>query len=78
MVKVQEFARNKLAFQQKIDTSFALFDFDLVVYDEIEFFRNYKSPLFDYPYQKRKNKLSTFSFSADPARVAPDGAYEYQ
>lgn len=65
-------------FQQKIDTSFALFDFDLVIYDEIEFFRKYTSDLFDYPYQKRKNKLSSFSFSADPNRVDSSGAYDYQ
>jgi len=25
-------------------------DYDLVVYDEIELFRNYKDPMFNYPY----------------------------
>lgn len=59
----------KLAFAAKVEESFSIFNFDLVVYDEIEFFREYTSPLFNYPYQKRKNKLSSFSFSADPDRV---------
>ena len=55
-----------------------MFDFDLVIYDEIEYFRDYKNALFDYPFQKRKNKLSTFSFSADPGVIEADGAYQYQ
>ena len=77
MDKVNEFERMKTAFQQKVDEAFALYDFDLVVYDEIEYFRDYKNPLFNYPYQKRKNKVQSFSFSADPDRIADDGAYDY-
>ena len=34
-------------------------DFQLVIYDEAENFRNYDSPLFYYPYQKRKSYITT-------------------
>ena len=58
-----------LSYQKTIDQSFRLFDFDLVVYDEIEYFRDYTHKLFDYPFQPRKNKLSTYSFNTDPDSI---------
>lgn len=75
--KYDEFARNKQAFAQRVDLSFAMFDFDLVVYDEIEYFRDFKNPMFNYPFQQRKNKLSTLGFSSDPGRIDPRGNYFY-
>ena len=33
---------------------FGTYDFDLVVYDEIEKFRNYDDSKFEYPYDHRK------------------------
>jgi hypothetical protein len=35
---------------QKYDRALAMFNFELIVYDETEFFRNAGDPLFDYPY----------------------------
>ena len=34
--------------------TFGSFDFQIIVYDEIEKFRDYDHPLFNYPYEKRK------------------------
>ena len=34
---------------------------DLVLYDETEYFREFNNPLFDYPYQRQKNIISTNS-----------------
>ena len=34
---------------------------DLVLYDETEYFREFNDPLFDYPYQRQKNIISTNS-----------------
>ena len=39
-------------------------DFELVLYDEIEKFRQHDHPEFNYPYQARKSKLN--SFTLDP------------
>lgn len=32
-------------------------NFDLVIYDEIEKFRKYDDPLFNYPFVRRKSKV---------------------
>jgi hypothetical protein len=37
------------------------YDFELVVYDEIEKFRAYDNDLFEYPYEDRKTKLNSFN-----------------
>ena len=34
----------------------------VVVYDEFELFRDYSDPLFNYPYEKRKNLLGSFKY----------------
>ena len=48
---------------------------EIVVYDEIEKFRRYDHPEFQYPFEKRKNTLEEFSFSLD---VPDDGNnYDY-
>ena len=39
------------------------YDFELVVYDEIEKFRDYDHDLFDYPYEERKTKLASFTLN---------------
>ena len=76
--KNKKFTEMQSTYESKIDDSFSLFDFDLVVYDEIEYFRDYTHDLFDYPFQPRKIKLSTFSFDADPSSVdETTGEYNY-
>jgi hypothetical protein len=41
---------------------FEAFEFELVIYDEQEYFKKYNDDEFFYPYQRRKTKLGTFSF----------------
>lgn len=36
---------------------------ELVVYDEVQYFRKWDSELFEYPYIDRKNKENTFKLS---------------
>jgi len=43
------------------DNIFGRLDFELVLYDEIEKFREYDDPQFSYPYQNRKSKLNSFT-----------------
>ena len=38
------------------------YEMDLIVYDEIEYFREWDSPLFDYPYTPRKNEIQSYKF----------------
>jgi len=52
-----------------------LFEFELVVYDEVEFFRKHTSDLFDYPYQRRKNKIGSYTFAFNDED--DDGGYTY-
>ena len=44
------------------DEIFSKLNFELVLYDEIEKFRDYDDPEFNYPYQPRKTKLNSFTF----------------
>ena len=34
-----------------------MYDFEILVYDETEYFRDYNSPEFNYAYEPRKTKL---------------------
>ena len=38
-----------------------MFNFELVVYDETEFFRDAGEDLFDYPYSNQKNNLNYYA-----------------
>lgn len=51
---------------------------NVVVYDEFEKFRQYKSPLFNYPYEKRKNMIGSFPFKYDLNYDKNTKNYEYQ
>jgi hypothetical protein len=46
-----------------VNELFSEFEFELVIYDEVEYFKKYTDPDFFYPYQLRKTILGTFSFS---------------
>jgi hypothetical protein len=37
-------------------------EFQLVVYDEVEYFKKYNNPEFNYPFQKRKTILGSYNF----------------
>ena len=62
---------------------FGRLDFELVLYDEIEKFREYDHPEFSYPYQNRKSKLNSFTlenldFTYDDILMVNDPLnYEY-
>ena len=56
-----------------INGLFSEFEFELVIYDEVEYFKKYTNPEFDYPYQKRKTKLGTFSFNI----LIDEDTYDY-
>ena len=50
---------------------------EIVVYDEIEKFRNYDHPEFQYPFEKRVNTLEEFEFSLDVPETADGENYDY-
>lgn len=52
------------------------YDVDLIVYDETEFFRPWNDPLFDYPYVKRKNHLTSYKFTFDQG-MQSSGEYTF-
>ena len=48
----------------------------MVLYDETEYFRDYDSPEFNYPYQKRKTKVGSTALDFDKESKG-DGNYDY-
>jgi hypothetical protein len=46
-----------------VNNLFGAFEFELVMYDEQEYFKKYNDDDFFYPYQPRRTKLGTFSFN---------------
>ena len=58
----QIIGQNNVFFQDYVrDDILSKLSFELVLYDEIEKFRDYDDPEFDYPYQPRKTKLNSFT-----------------
>lgn len=57
------FTKNQLAYQDKINKKLTLYNYDLVVYDEIEFFKTSDAEDFNYPFSLRKTKLHSQKFS---------------
>jgi hypothetical protein len=52
------------------------FQIELIVYDEVELFRDYNDPDFEYPFQKRKEVVSMVNFQIQPS-IDMDENYEY-
>jgi hypothetical protein len=48
-------------FETHINNLFSEFEYELVMYDEVEYFKKYTHPEFYYPFQKRKTKMGTFT-----------------
>ena len=46
------------------------FDFNVVIYDEVENFKDYDSSLFNYPYDNRKNIIDTLTLNANASLVS--------
>ena len=49
-------------FEAYIDGIFKEFEFELVIYDEVEYFKKYTHEEFFYPYQLRKTNLGSYNF----------------
>lgn len=49
-------------YEQYINGIFQEFEFELVIYDEVEYFKKYTHEEFFYPYQRRKTNLGSYSF----------------
>ena len=45
-------------------------EFEMVLYDEIEYFKDHDDPLFNYPYDHRKSQISQFTLD-------PSGFFEW-
>ena len=45
------FAENVVNYTAYIDNIFSKIEFELVLYDEVEYFKQYDDPEFNYPYQ---------------------------
>ena len=58
-----KFQSNIVAYKNHVNNLFGAFEFELVMYDEQEYFKKYNDDDFFYPYQPRRTKLGTFSFN---------------
>jgi len=43
----------------------ALFEYELILYDEVENFKDYTSPLFYYPFQVNKNVIISLNLDTN-------------
>lgn len=69
-----KFAQVQEEYREYIDALFSEIEFELVLYDEVEYFKKYDNSEFDYPYSKRKTKLGSFSFNIT---ISADYDYSY-
>jgi hypothetical protein len=65
---------NQESYEEYINEIFGTIKFELVLYDEVEYFKNYNDPEFNYPYSNRKTKLGSFNLEIT---VPDDYDYEY-
>ena len=56
------YLENLSRYEDKMKELFATYEYDLVIYDEIENFQDYNSDQFQYPYSKRKTKVVSLTF----------------
>jgi hypothetical protein len=57
--KINEFQKSVSKYISYIATISELYEYNLIIYDEVENFKDYNSPLFNYPFQLNKNVLGT-------------------
>lgn len=50
-------------FETELDKKLQDFDVELIIYDEVQFFREYYEDLFEYPFIDRKSHEATFKLS---------------
>ena len=43
----------------------ALFEYELILYDEVKNFKDYTSPLFYYPFQVNKNVITSLNLDTN-------------
>ena len=49
--KIKEFNNSQVKYKAYVDELFSLYEFNIILYDEVENFKDYNSPLFNYPYE---------------------------
>jgi hypothetical protein len=60
---------------EEYKTLIEMFNFELVVYDETEFFRDSGDELFDYPYSNQKNMLNYYAPKLNEQHMNNDVIY---
>ena len=50
-------------YRERLNVIFTKYNIDMIVYDEMDSFKDSKDPLYDYPFEDRKNKISYYSFN---------------
>ena len=60
-----------------MNRQFDKFQLEIVIYDEIEKFRNYDHPEFSYPFERRRIDISEFDFSFEVPIEGDNYDYEY-
>ena len=73
--KTTKFEDSQSEFETYIDGLLQSFDIELIVYDEVENFKSYDDPEFNYPFERRKNLLSRYTFATSIDQETSD--YEY-
>lgn len=63
-------------FKSEIQDLMNEFQIELIIYDEVELFRDYHDPNFQYPFQKRKEVVSQVNFQIQP-NIDIDENYQY-
>ena len=54
---------NQVCKNDTVEAIASSLEVDLVLYDETEYFDQYYSPNFNYPFEKRKSKLAGFNLN---------------
>lgn len=63
------YSKYKQFFVETLNLKIAGVQFDLLVYDEVEYFRHWSSPLFSYPYQPRLSAIDDFKVNFTKEQV---------
>ena len=74
---IEEYLYNYELYIKSINEDiFGSFDLQLVVYDEIEKFRDFDHPLFGYPFDERKIQINSFTMDTSFFKVLDNPFYE--
>ena len=71
----QKFTDLQTEYSTYINELMQSFKIELVLYDEVEYFKKHDDPQFNYPYERRKNKLNSYTLNLDMNEETSN--YEY-